>query len=83
MIGVVVRFDPFQRTTEFEANVLPLTVKVNPEPPAIALDGLSEIMTGTGDTTLKLYADELCPLKFVACTVHVAASLLKVGFNVI
>src|SRR4051812_11470270 len=33
--GVVVRLVPFQRTVAVEANVLPLTVSVNAEPPAV------------------------------------------------
>ena len=63
--------------------MLPFTVSVNPRPPALALDGLSDVITGYGATTLKLYADELCPLVFVTCTVHVAGSVAKVVVSVI
>jgi hypothetical protein len=83
VVGVVVRFDPFQRTTEEELKVLPFTVKVNPAPPAVALAGLNDVIDGNGATTLNVYADELCPLVFVTFTDHVAASVLSVGLRVI
>ena len=54
-VGVVVRFDPFHLTTDDDVNVLPLTVRVNADPPAVALLGLSEVITGNGAFTLKLY----------------------------
>ena len=54
-VGVVVRFDPFHLTMEYEVNVLPLTVRVKPDSPAVLLLGLSEVMTGNGAFTLKLY----------------------------
>ena len=37
--GVVVRLTPFHRTTELWSNVLPLTVSVKADPPAVALLG--------------------------------------------
>ena len=52
-VGVVVRFDPFHRTTDDEVNVLPLTVRVKAGSPAVLLLGLSEVMTGNGAFTLK------------------------------
>ena len=54
-VGVVVRFAPFHLTTDDDVNVLPLTVRVNADPPAVALLGLSEVITGNGAFTLKLY----------------------------
>lgn len=45
---VVVRADPLKFTTEEEMNPEPFTVKVKAGPPAVAEDGLSEVMLGTG-----------------------------------
>ena len=46
--NVVVRFDPFQRTTELATKRLPLTVSVNAVPPAVRDDGLRLVVLGTG-----------------------------------
>jgi hypothetical protein len=43
---VVVRFDPFQRTTEPLTKPLPLTVRVNAAPPAVADVGVKLLITG-------------------------------------
>jgi hypothetical protein len=40
--------EPFQRTTEVEMKLAPLTVSVNPAPPAVAEVGLMLVMFGTG-----------------------------------
>jgi hypothetical protein len=53
IVALVIRFDPFHRTTDDDVNVLPLTVSWNAPLPAIALLGLSEVMTGKGALTLK------------------------------
>lgn len=45
---VVVRPDPFHRTTEDSRKLLPLTVRVKPAPPAVALLGESEVRVATG-----------------------------------
>ena len=45
---VVVRSDPFHRTTEPAIKFDPLTVRVNPDPPAIALEGFRLVRAGTG-----------------------------------
>jgi hypothetical protein len=45
---VVVRLAPFQRTTEDDTKLLPLTVSVNAAPPAVALVGESELRVGEG-----------------------------------
>ena len=45
---VVVRFDPFQRTTEPFTKFVPLTVNVNPAPPMVAELGLMLVVVGTG-----------------------------------
>ena len=44
--NVVGNADPFQFTTAPEANPVPFTVRVKPEPPAAAEDGLSELIAG-------------------------------------
>ena len=45
---VVVRFEPFHRTTELPMKFVPLTVSVKADPPAVAEVGLSPVMVGTG-----------------------------------
>lgn len=45
---VVVRSDPPQRTTEDATKLLPVTVRVNAAPPAVALLGERELSVGTG-----------------------------------
>jgi xanthosine utilization system XapX-like protein len=44
--NVVVSAVPFQFTVEPETKLVPLTVKVNPGPPAVAQVGLSELIVG-------------------------------------
>ncbi len=43
---LVVSAVPFQFTVEPETKLVPFTVKVNPEPPAVAQVGLSELIVG-------------------------------------
>ena len=45
---VVVRFEPFQRTVEPFTKFVPLTVNVNPPPPAVAEFGERLVVVGTG-----------------------------------
>ena len=45
---VVERFDPFQRTTEFETNFVPVNINVKFGPPAEAEEGDSALIVGTG-----------------------------------
>ena len=45
---VVVLAEPLKLTAELWINPEPLTVKVNAGPPAVAVDGLSEEILGTG-----------------------------------
>src|SRR3990172_2694501 len=45
---VVVRSAPFQRTTEDEMKLLPVTVRVKAGPPAVALLGERELRMGVG-----------------------------------
>ena len=44
----VVRSVPFQRTTELEMKLLPLTVSVKAGPPAVADEGDRLVIAGTG-----------------------------------
>ena len=46
LLNVVLRFEPFTRTTEPDTKLLPVTVNVNPAPPAVALAG--EILANDG-----------------------------------
>ena len=50
----VVKLVPFQRMTELWSKVVPLTVRVKAEPPAVALDGDNDVITGNGACTAKL-----------------------------
>ena len=45
---VVVRFAPFQRTTEVATKLLPVTVRVKLAPPAVRLLGESALVPGKG-----------------------------------
>jgi len=48
LTNVVVRADPFQLTTELLMKPFPFTVRVKAAPPAVAVDGESEVMLGKG-----------------------------------
>src|SRR5678816_2644732 len=48
LTNVVVRAAPFQRTTDPDTKLVPLTVSVNADPPAAALLGESDVSVGTG-----------------------------------
>ncbi len=52
--NVVVRFAPFQRTTEALTKLLPFTVNVKAAPPAVAEVGLMPVVAGTGLLTVKV-----------------------------
>ncbi len=58
---VVVRFDPFHRTTEPATKLLPLTVSVKAGPPAVAEEGLRLVVVGTGLLIVKVRAPEVPP----------------------
>src|SRR3989338_4433394 len=58
---VVVRLDPFQRTTEPVTKFEPFTVSVKAAPPALALVGESELTAGTGLFILKVRELEVPP----------------------
>ena len=48
LTNVVVRAALFQRTTDPDTKLVPLTVSVNADPPAVALLGTSEVSVGRG-----------------------------------
>ena len=48
LVNVVVRLEPLTRTTEAETKLLPVTVNVNPAPPAVALLGDMLANDGSG-----------------------------------
>jgi hypothetical protein len=48
LTNVVVRLAPFQRTTDDEAKLLPLTVNVKADPPVAPLLGARDVATGAG-----------------------------------
>ena len=58
---VVVRSAPFHRTLEPETKPVPLTVRVNPAPPAVADEGESEVMEGVGLLTVNVFPVEVPP----------------------
>jgi hypothetical protein len=66
---VVARGDPAQSTTELLMNPVPLTVRVNPAPPWVALGGESDVIAGFGFTAM-------------SCTVWVPAESLMVSVPV-
>ena len=74
---LVVSAVPFQFTVEPETKLVPFTVKVNPEPPAVAQVGLSELIVGTALIVITSVAlallQELAPLLAVMVTLVVAA----------
>jgi hypothetical protein len=61
LIKVVVRFAPLTRTTEPLMKLLPVTVNVSPELPALALLGEMLAKDGTGLVTVRVAADEVPP----------------------
>jgi len=67
--NVVLRFDPFQRTTLPETNPLPFTVSVNAVPPDVAEDGLRLVNTnGRGFTVTSTNPDALPPFPSLTVT---------------
>ena len=74
---LVVSAVPFQFTVEPETKLVPFTVKVNPEPPAVAQVGLSELIVGAALIVITSVAlallQELAPLLAVMVTLVVPA----------
>jgi hypothetical protein len=58
---VVVRLEPFQRTTEVGTKLLPVTVSVKAGPPAVVEVGLSPLVVGTGLLMVKVRAPDVPP----------------------
>jgi hypothetical protein len=58
---VVVRLEPFQRTREVGTKLVPVTVRVNAVPPAVADVGLSPVVVGTGFTMVNVCPFEVPP----------------------
>jgi hypothetical protein len=58
---VVVSPVPFHCTVELERKFVPVTVSVNPAPPAVALAGESEVAVGTGLLMVKVRAADVPP----------------------
>ena len=65
--NVVVSAVPFQFTVEIAAKFVPLTVNVNPGPPAVAQVGLSELMVGDA-TIVNVTGFDAEPVEFLTVT---------------
>src|SRR5438105_2944317 len=68
LTNVVVRFEPFQRTTAPVRKLPPLTVSVKLAPPAVVVLGLSVLALGVSAATIALETgvDVVVPPAFVA-----------------
>jgi hypothetical protein len=76
--NVVVSGVPFQFTVDPETKFVPITVSVNPEPPAVAQVGLSELIVGLALTVITnvcgaLLLQGVAPLLAVIVTLVVPA----------
>ena len=75
---VVVRFAPFQRTTEPLTKLLPFTVSVKAGPPAAALPGESEVKVGVeAPVIVKVRALETAPPGFCTVTEALPAAAMS------
>jgi hypothetical protein len=61
LMNVVVRLEPFTRTTEFVTKLLPFTVRVNPPLPALTLVGEMLDSEGSGLLTARVRDPEVPP----------------------
>ena len=71
LLNEVVRAAPFQSTTESGMKFVPVTVSVNPAPPAVAFAGVTEVIVGvTGGVGKieKFSAGEEPPPEFTTVT---------------
>ena len=66
---------PFHCTTELWSKVMPLTVRVNANPPAVALGGDNDVITGKGACTAKLNVEDVTLPGLMTCAVQVPGSL--------
>ena len=82
---MVVRATPFQFTTEPLTKPVPLTARLNADPPAVALDGERLLLVGTGleALTLKTTAADVPPPGAVLKTVTWAVPELAMSVAVI
>src|SRR3989441_6472345 len=62
LTNVVGRSEPFQRTTDGATKLAPLTVSVNPAPPAVALLGESDPAVGAGGLIVNVRALDVPPI---------------------
>src|SRR5437764_14629083 len=69
---VVVRAPPFQRTLAPMSNPVPVSVSVNPAPPAVALEGDSAVSVGPPALTGRLSAADVPPPGAAVVTVTLA-----------
>ncbi len=83
MTKVVVRFEPFQRTTEPALKLVPLTVNVSPPTPAVALVGEIEVVVGTGLLIVKVWPLLVPPPGPALNTVTVAVPAVAMSAAVI
>lgn len=69
--------DPFHCRFEPPENPVPFALRVKAAPPAVALEGLREVMKGgAGGVMVKLTALEIAPFAF--CTVMLAVPAVKI-----
>ena len=73
----MLRSEPFQRTKELATKPLPLTVSVNPEPPAVAEVGLKLVVVGTGLLIVKGMGPDVTPPGFNTVTFTVPAAAIS------
>src|SRR5438309_1013735 len=76
---VVVRAPPFQRTLAPMSNPVPVSVSVNPAPPAVALEGDSAVSVGPPALTGRLSAADVPPPGAAVVTVTLATPATAVS----
>jgi hypothetical protein len=79
--NVVVSAVPFQFTVEIVAKFVPLTVKVNPGPPAVAQVGLSELIVG-GAAIVNVTGFDAEPVEFLTVTGAVPAVAISAASTI-
>jgi hypothetical protein len=79
--NVVVAAVPLKFTTDVELRFVPLTVSINPAPPANALDGERDVIVGTGLFTVKAEFPDVPPpgAGLVTVTFSVPAVAMSAG----
>jgi hypothetical protein len=79
LLNVVVRFEPFTRTTEPETKLLPVTVNVNPGLPAAALVGEILVNDGSGLLTVSDSVPVVEPSGFITPTARLPAEAMSLA----